>query len=501
MTTEPTPAHGASDSVTATPPAAPPSDATSTAIAEQPAPTPPAPASPAAPTPTAPTIAKEPGPDLSLRIDYLLLAILLVLSFLLASFTASNSDLWTHLATGRLISEGKFEFGVDPFTWTTEQTENAPAVPWIHQSWLFSLLVFQIHESLGGAGLVVIKAILFTLTIGVLSRIGWQSPNRWFLLICLLMATLAASQRALMQPIVVSMLFLAITIYLLYRGGVFALTIAEQQPADTRCLWCLPPLFALWANLDVWFILGPIILGLVWTAAGLARWFGGGQGVPGKTLGIVFGAGVLACLLNPYHVHVFQLPPELAYFVLAIADPLRIPMPAELVAGGRSLKELRSINADVAWTLSSVDADYWWRTQFGKNVAGLAFYPLALLGLMTFVMAALVKSSKGAPSLQFARFLIWLVFAVLALSLYRMIPFFVLIAAPLTAMTLDEFLLWQQKTADIPKERRDRGIKMARIVSRRGRNRPCKRRPRRCRRSSRRAKATTRSTSISSSAT
>jgi len=423
---------------------------------------------PVANAPGSPAVANAPAvvADWTLRTDYLLLGLLLILSFLVASFTASNSDLWTHLAIGKRISEGKFEFGVDPFSYLTEAADGKPAVRWVHQSWLYSVLVYQIHESsLGGAGLIVFKAILFTLAIGLLSRIGWTAPNRWFLLICLVMAVLAVSSRLFMQPIVMSLFFLALTMFILDRVGLFALSGATPQAAEMKWLWALPPIFALWANFDAWFILGPLVLGLVWAASGLSRWFGSTGAIPGKTLGLVFGAGVLACVVNPYHVHVFQLPPELAYLVVAIADPLHLPIPGEIVAGGRTLKELRKVEPDLAWTMSSVFYEYWGDIRFGKNVAALAFYPLAILGLLAFALVALVKPQKDAPTFQVARFLLWLVFAAMALALFRMIPFFALVAAPLTAMTLGEFLIWQQSNAITAPEKRDRGLKLARFVS------------------------------------
>jgi hypothetical protein len=89
------------------------------------------------------------------------------------------------------------------------------------------------------------------------------------------------------------------------------------------------------ANLDAWFILGPIVLGLCWAGAGLTRWFPNAKVVPARTLGLVFGASVLACLLNPYHVRVFQLPPELAYLVASVTDAvhLRLPMKWSARAG------------------------------------------------------------------------------------------------------------------------------------------------------------------------
>src|SRR5437879_1759934 len=53
------------------------------------------------------------------RLDWGLAAVVLVLAFLLASFTVRNSDFWQHLAAGRLYAHGHFNFGVDPFTYTT----------------------------------------------------------------------------------------------------------------------------------------------------------------------------------------------------------------------------------------------------------------------------------------------------------------------------------------------------------------------------------------------
>ena len=229
----------------------------------------------------------------------------------------------------------------------------------------------------------------------------------------------------------------------------------------------------LWANLDAWFILGPMVVGLCWAATGVGRWFPSTKMLPGKTLGLLFGVSVLACLANPFHVYVFQLPPELAYLVLAVTDPLHISLPDALVAGGRPLRELRRLDTDADptattladWTMPIVTPRYWRLTRLGLNIAGLAIVPLVLMGLLAFTLMAMVKSNKDAPSFHAGRFLLWLVFGVIGLLVYRLAPFFVLIAAPLTAMTLGEFLRWQQANSTTPIERRDRGMKLARCVS------------------------------------
>src|SRR6516164_3865773 len=313
MTTEPTPA-----------------DSTSTSVTEKPAPAPPAAPSVETPLAPAPPAPPEVAPTWPLKADIVILGLLLILSFFLASFAATNTDLWLNLAIGKRISEWEFEFGVDPYSWATEATLTGPAVYWVHHSWLYSWLVFQLYSVSGGAGLVIGKAILFSAGIALLSRISfgaydssrglaglsvprleanatrsWSEASRWFGLICLVMAALAASNLILVRPIVVSLLFLSITLFVLDHAGIFALKRDEAAPDRSRWLWYLPPLFALWANLDHWFILGPLLLALCWGGTGLAKWYPNGNPVPGKTIGAVLGVGVLACALNPHHVRVF----------------------------------------------------------------------------------------------------------------------------------------------------------------------------------------------------
>jgi tetratricopeptide (TPR) repeat protein len=461
MANEPTPGQTASEGITEKPAPLAPVAATSENITAT-LPSPGATTKPGAP---AAATGPAPLPVWLLKADLAILALLLVLTFLLGSFTATNSDLWTHLAIGQRISDGDFTFGVDPFSWLSEATPDKPAPFWVHQSWLYSWLFFQLHELVGAAGLVLIKATLFTVAIGLLSRIGWNETNRWFTLIALAMAALAVSPRLLLQPMVISFLFLSLTLFVLVRVGFFARARPDGKRPCPRSLWALPPLFALWANLDAWFILGPIVVGLCWAAVGLMRWFPHAKVVPGKTLGLVFGVSVLACLVNPYHVRVFQLPPELAYLVVSLTDAVHLRLPNEVVGAGRTLSEMRKGDGDFSWTIATASWKYLSDARYGWNIAGLAVVPLLLLGLLAFTLTARIKPQPGAPTFHVGRFVLWLAFGVMALALYRMIPFFVLIAAPLTAMTLGEFLHWQQTVSAVAAEKRDRGLKLARFVS------------------------------------
>src|SRR4051812_2062435 len=78
------------------------------------------------------------------RLDRVLVGAVLLLAFFLASFAATNSDLWMHLAAGRLIARGQYPFGADPFAYTTE------GVRWVNSAWLSDLGLYSLAQTLGG---------------------------------------------------------------------------------------------------------------------------------------------------------------------------------------------------------------------------------------------------------------------------------------------------------------------------------------------------------------
>src|ERR1700730_15525782 len=119
------------------------------------------------------------------RWDRVLAFLVLVLAFLSASFLARNSDLWFHLATGRLLAQGQFLFGVDPFAYTTER------VYWACHSWLFDLGLYALFGAIGGVGLVVLKALLVTAVAGILLRVRRPQSTALVPVVCTTLAILA----------------------------------------------------------------------------------------------------------------------------------------------------------------------------------------------------------------------------------------------------------------------------------------------------------------------
>ena len=125
-------------------------------------------------------------------------------------------------------------------------------------------------------------------------------------------------------------------------------------------------------------------------------------------LGLVLVVGLAACLLNPHHVHAFTLPPEFG-----------VSPAADLIEHDAQFRVL---------FLSPLRSGYY-EPYLGLSVAGLAYPPLVLLGALSFVFGR-------AP---WRRVLVWLGFALLSLYSTRAIPFFAIVAGPITALNWLDF--------------------------------------------------------------
>src|SRR5205814_1670185 len=101
------------------------------------------------------------------------------------SFAAQNSDYLLHLATGRLIAQGAYQVGVDPFTYTTT------GVTWINHNWLYDWFQYLLYSLAGGTGLVIAKAILVVALVIVLLRIRRPGGERLLPIVCVTLALLA----------------------------------------------------------------------------------------------------------------------------------------------------------------------------------------------------------------------------------------------------------------------------------------------------------------------
>jgi hypothetical protein len=321
--------------------------------------------------------------------------LVLALAFLGASFLARNSDLWFHLATGRLLAQGQFSFGSDPFTYTAEK------VYWVHHAWLFDLGLYAVYLRVGGVGLVVFKAVLVTALAAVLLRVRRPDGAFWLPVLCTTLALLALGPRLQLQSVCVSYFFLGLSFWLLWKSQ--ALPPVEGGRQGRSPYLSLPIVFALWVNMDEWFLLGPFLAGLFWLGERLA----GKPRMPGWVVPV----GLAACLVNPYTFHALRVPAEL------FAPPW--------TAGLRDDTRSPALFAS-PWQGGYLHAAY------GLNAAAVAFFALSFLSILSFALYR--------PALRSWRLVVWLPFALLAAWQIRTIPFFAIVAAPITALNGQDYL-------------------------------------------------------------
>lgn len=357
------------------------------------------------------------------RNDRLLLGILLLLSFLLASFPIANSDMWMSLRTGQLIAQGELVFGTDPYCFTTEGKY------WVHPGWLSDWLFYQVYTWFGGGGLVLLRGLLVLATALLMLCIQRVNGSSLAPIICNGLAILAMAPYLTLRSELFSVFFLALTLYLLWRPAVEATTLARWpflRWTQGRLYGLLPIVFMLWVNLDEWYLLGLALIALWIIGSWLQARFAAGQPYDRVTpkerliLLTVLGLCVVACLCNPYHVHVFHLPGEML-------------SPAYQLFG----EKFRTWHIVV----SPFESNYFRRfgifsdilQPMGLTLTEWAYFPLVLLGVM-------LTPARGIFS-HWTRVVIWLAFFLLSAWQARNIAFFAVLAGPLCTLNLQDFWL------------------------------------------------------------
>lgn len=174
---------------------------------------------------------------------------LVALAFLLGCFPMGDFDIWWHLRTGELIPER----GVPTTDWFSFTTFDEP---WIDAQWGFQVAAAWVHGKFGIVGLNLTKALIGALAVAVAT--GAYRP-RWPILpqaLVWIPALLLVSSRFYPRPEIVTLLFTAIFLFVLFH--------AEDAPA---LLWLLPPVQVIWVNVHGLFVFGPVLVALYFAEA------------------------------------------------------------------------------------------------------------------------------------------------------------------------------------------------------------------------------------------
>jgi hypothetical protein len=207
----------------------------------------------------------------------------------------SDADAGWHIRTGEYILDHAAVPRTDLFSFSK------PGEPWYAWEWLSDVCMAGLHR-LGGLKAIVLAAgLLIAATFTLLLRhLFWRGANTFAALLVVLLAAGASSVHYLARPHVITLLFVALSMWLLDR----------DRRAPSPWVWSLVPLAALWTNLHGGFLVLLVCVALM--AAGTAaealmerdpsRW----PLVLRYTL--LAGACSLATLANPYgvelHVHI-----------------------------------------------------------------------------------------------------------------------------------------------------------------------------------------------------
>lgn len=363
-------------------------------------------------------------------LEWLMVPIVVALGFMLASFSVRNSDFWMHLATGRLIAEGNYAFGKDPFSFVSEGRT------WVNHAWLTDLVWWKLynltpeHEAVVAvkAGSIAALALILLLACrpvaGDAIPLGSRpDPSRWVAAICVGLALVAMGPRLILQPAVVSFLFAGITLYVLHHS---------ERWSGRALPVMLAVLFAIWVNMDQWFLIGPSLVALYLVGELGQRLIkvGAPPADPGRirSLAAALGVGLVACLLNPHHVAAFtRLPIEL----VSNLDP-----------------EMKNDPAYRLQFLSPLDVIFFNRTDLGKSFPGGCY--LALLTALTF------SFTLNLRRIRLAHFLVALAMMGLSFWNWRLIPFFAIVAAPIAVWNIHSLFAarpprWTEASEDSPK--------------------------------------------------
>jgi hypothetical protein len=204
------------------------------------------------------------------------------------------ADFWHHLARGRAIASTGRLLDADQFTFTVA------GQPFQDVNWFTQVLYFHLH-SWGGLPLVqFVNSLTLALTMALLVHLCWRASGSLGLASAMGVFTFFGLWQVLtIRPQTFSFLLFVLLYQVLDRAG--------KRPA---WLVVAPPVMALWANLHGAFPAGLILIGAFLAAA---TWENGRARhwrflLDQRTLGLALclAASILATLANPYGWHIYQ---------------------------------------------------------------------------------------------------------------------------------------------------------------------------------------------------
>ncbi len=216
-----------------------------------------------------------------------------------------DGDTGWHIRTGQYILEHHRVPTQDLFSFSR------PGAPWFAWEWLTDVTYAVLFQIGGLKAIVLLSGALIALFATVVLRYTlWRGANPLIAAFTTLLAVGASSMHFLARPHLFTLLLLPVCLWI----------VEADRRKNTRWLWALIPLTALWTNLHGGFVIFLACLGLLVVACAIdlarERWKGpeARDGVAGwskiRRYSALLAACSLASLANPYgiqlQVHIYD---------------------------------------------------------------------------------------------------------------------------------------------------------------------------------------------------
>lgn len=252
---------------------------------------------PASLTPAVP----EPSSTTTQLIDRILAVETLLTVALLGGFALlrlrqpiGDPDLGWHLAAGSYLLDHFTLPRVDEFSYV------AHGRPWLAYSWLAEALFAALDRAAGPGALIALAAGLVTATFGVVLTTCRTAGARHSVAVAVtFLAGLVSAPTWTVRPHLFSFLFMAIVCHLVTLDQMRPVHRLRATPAP-RYFWILVPVALVWANTHVFFVYGLAVLGLHilprWRS-----WLWSGDRIRWQPLAVLLAVAV-ALLINPHGI-------------------------------------------------------------------------------------------------------------------------------------------------------------------------------------------------------
>ena len=233
------------------------------------------------------------------RGDFMLRWAVVLLALMLGCYSIHQTSTLLQTRTGQYLADhGVFPpRGGDVFSLTAGDRD------WINLGWGTDLILGALYELPGqDIWLSVFAALAAAVTVMLVVHISRPGIPSWWTSIVVAMAVLAGFPQFVAGPESITLLGLALMMWLLHRWS------QSDQPRD---LWLLVLVQLVWANLDPRAFLGLALLLLY----GIGEFLGARLERPGllggqrrKQYWMVTGSCLVAILANPFHIHALIAP-------------------------------------------------------------------------------------------------------------------------------------------------------------------------------------------------